>query len=71
MDDTEAGSKGMSRKSDLATPLAIRDGYRNLPFRDVQTDEKSAMLIHGSSSLSLGLGFGHSEATPDLSLRRG
>ena len=25
------------------------------------------MLIHGSSSLSLGLGFGHSEATPDLS----
>ncbi|WP_210253319.1 hypothetical protein, partial [Sinorhizobium meliloti] len=55
----------------FTTPLAIRDGYRNLQFRDVQTDKKPVMLIHGSPSLSLGLGFGQSEATPDLSLSRG
>lgn len=51
MDDTEPGSEGISPKN---TPPAIRDGHRNLQFRDVQTDKKSAMLIHGSSKLRLG-----------------
>ena len=32
MDDTEAGSEAMSPRNLPHHPLAIRDGYRNLPF---------------------------------------
>src|SRR5271156_6525295 len=53
----------VTEEAHLATTPHVGNRHRNLPLRCIQTDERFAILLHGSSSLCVRLCAGLSSVT--------